>query len=271
MSDQETLNRYGRIIERIFLSRFKPGAPVVDFERSDLETAAAELDIVLPKNLGDLIYSFRYRIALPESVRKLAPAGAEWIILPAGRARYRFVATELTVIEPRKGLTVTKVPDATPGVIDLYTLNDEQALLAKLRYNRLIDIFTGVTCYSLQNHLRTTVPDMGQVETDELYVGLDRRGAHYIFPVQAKGGRDKLSIIQIAQDFAMCSNKEKFAGLICRPIAAQFMKAGVIALFEFEEHAGKFGISAEKHYQLVPPEDLTREDLETYKVRPDTD
>jgi hypothetical protein len=30
--------------------------------------------------------------------------------------------------------------------------------------NRIIDIFTGVTCYSLQNHLRTTLTDIGQVE-----------------------------------------------------------------------------------------------------------
>jgi len=42
----------------------------------------------------------------------------------------------------------------------MYALGDEQALLAKLRYNRLLDIFTGVVCYSLQNHLRTNVPGM---------------------------------------------------------------------------------------------------------------
>ncbi len=103
--------------------------------------------------------------------------------------------------------------------------------MARLRYNRLIDIFTGVTCYSLQNHLRTQVSGMGQVETDEIYVGVDRRGAHYVFPVQAKGGKDKLSIVQIAQDYAMCQSK--FASLVCKPIAAQFMADSLIALFEF--------------------------------------
>ncbi len=59
------------------------------------------------------------------------------------------------------------------------SFTDEQALLATVRYNRLTDIFTGVTCYSLQNHLRTTVRGVGQVETDELYVGVDRLGKHY--------------------------------------------------------------------------------------------
>src|SRR5438105_5867530 len=127
----------------------------------------------------------------------------------------------------------TKVPDSTPGIIIMYALGDEQALLAKLRYNRLVDIFTGITCYSLQSHLRTTVPNVGQVETDEIYVGVDRRGAHYVFPVQAKGGNDRLGIVQIEQDFALCAHR--FPSLLCRPIAAQFMAIEVIALFEFEQ------------------------------------
>ena len=146
-----------------------------------------------------------------------------------------------------------------------YAFNDEQALLARLRYNRLVDIFTGVTCYSLQNHLRTTVPEMGQVETDEIYVGLDKRGAHYVFPVQAKGGTDKLNVVQIEQDFAVCA--AKFPSLVCRPIAAQFMAGGVIALFEFEQADGIVSISAEKHYKLVPPDEISSDDLAAYRSR----
>jgi hypothetical protein len=160
----------------------------------------------------------------------------------------------------------TKVPDSTPGIVARYALSDEQGLLARLRYNRLIDIFTGVTCYSLQNHLRTTVPTMGQVETDELYVGVDRRGAHYVFPVQAKGSQDRLSIVQIEQDYALCIYK--FPSLICRPIAAQFMEGDLIALFAFEQDEKGLVISCEKHYRLVPPEEVTGTDLEAYQARP---
>jgi hypothetical protein len=257
--------RYSRIIERIFLARYKAGDRSVLFERSDIEEAAAKLKIGVPKNLGDLIYSFRYRTPLPDSIASRAPKGEEWVILPAGRSRYRFVATKLATISPATGLAETKVPDSTPGLIDLYALSDEQALLAKLRYNRLIDTFTCVACYSLQNHLRTTVPEMGQVETDEIYVGVDRRGAHYVFPVQAKGGKDKLSIVQIAQDAAMCG--AKFPGLICRPVAAQFMAGDLIALMEFEEAGGAFAIAFEKHYRLVPPEEVTEADLIAYRTR----
>ena len=110
--------------------------------------------------------------------------------------------------------------------------NDEQAVLARVRYNRLIDIFLGIACYSLQNHLRTTVPDMGQVETDEIYVGVDKSGSHYVVPVQAKSGNDELNRVQIEQDIALCA--DKLPSLICRPVGTQFIGEDLIALFEFE-------------------------------------
>lgn len=160
------------------------------------------------------------------------------------------------------------MPDSTPGVIAKYALTDEQALLAKLRYNRLVDVFTSVTCYSLQSHLRTSVGGMGQVETDEVYIGLDRRGAHSVFPIQAKRGRDALSAVQIQQDLAMC--KEKWPSLICRPVAAQSMDQDLIALFELEEDVqGAIRVVSERHYRLVPQEDLSSADLEAYRRRTD--
>jgi DNA modification methylase len=257
---------YASIIERIFQTRYKPGMRQVDFEREDIAKAARELGVDVPSNVGDVVYSFRYRAALPESIRIVATPGDAWIIRPAGTAKYRFVLVRDRPLVPNQSMTSTKVPDATPGVVGKYALSDEQALLAKVRYNRLVDIFTGVACYSLQNHLRTTVPELGQVETDELYVGVDKKGAHYVFPVQAKGGRDRLSIVQIEQDLAVCAYK--FPSLICRPIAAQFMEGDVIALFEFEENQDSgVGIVSERHYKLVPPEEVTEADLEAYRRR----
>lgn len=161
-------NRYTKVIEKIFHSKFKPGKREIDFERDELVKTANQLKIEVPKNIGDLLYSFRHRAALPESIHKLAGEGEMWIIRAAGRAKYRFVLVKSKPIVPNENLATTKVPDATPGVVAKYALSDEQALLAKVRYNRLIDIFTGVACYSLQNHLRTTAPNMGQVETDEI-------------------------------------------------------------------------------------------------------
>ena len=258
-------NRYSQIIEAVFAKYYKAGASEVSFERSDIIQAAEQLAVQLPKNVGDVIYSFRYRTELPESILDKASEGYQWLIRPAGRARYRFVLVAGSPVAPSTMLAETKIPDATPGIISKYALNDEQALLATVRYNRLIDIFTGLTCYSLQSHLRTAVRAIGQVETDEIYIGIDKRGAHHVLTIQAKGRKDRIGLVQIEQDIAVCA--AKFPGLICRPIAAQFMDNAMIALFEFEETDEGLRIAAERHYRLVPPESLTPEELETYRTR----
>ena len=265
MKGEDSLNRYGSIIEKIFFSHYKPGLDQLTFSRGEMLPIAKKLGIELPKNLGDLIYTFRYRAPLPESIRRKAPPGKVWIIRPVGKAMYSFVATTSATILPSASMAETKVPDATPGIISMYALGDEQALLAKLRYNRLLDIFTGVTCYSLQNHLRTQVKGMGQIETDEIYVGLDKRGVHYAFPIQAKARKDKISVVQIEQDLAMC--RARFPNLICRPVAAQFMADDLIALFELEEQNSKVVVTREKHYRLVESDQIQTRDLEAYRRR----
>lgn len=265
MAPSKIANRYSQLIEAIFLKHYQEGTNQIPFDRAEITAIASDLGIALPKNLGDVIYSFRYRVPLPSGISEKAPEGFEWIIRPAGRARYRFVLVRQSVIFPSSVLVETKILDSTPGVIVRYALNDEQALLAIVRYNRLVDIFTGVTCYSLQNHLRTTVRSMGQVETDEIYIGIDKRGAHYALPIQAKGRTDRIGIVQIEQDMGVC--KDKFPDLICRPLAAQFMQNGVIAMFEFEQEHDEIRVSSERHYRLVRSDEMSAEELGQYSVR----
>lgn len=45
------------------------------------------------------------------------------------------------------------------------------------------------------------------------------------------------------------------------------MQDNVIALFEFEQSESGVSIAAEKHYKLVPPEEVTESDLEAYRQR----
>jgi hypothetical protein len=176
--------------------------------------------------------------------------GREWIIEGAGRSKYRFRLVPATRIKPNDSLISIAVPDATPEIIRLYKLDDEQALLAVVRYNRLIDIFLGLTAYSLQNHLRTSVQGVGQIEIDELYVGIDKRGCHYAIPVQAKGGTDQIGVVQTAQDVRYAT--QAFPGMRCRPIAAQFMPDGTVALFELTLEKDEVKVVEERHYKLVP-------------------
>lgn len=249
---------YGRIIEKIFFRHYKKGARSVDFSRQDIVKVAGELKVPVPKNLGDVLYSFRYRRMLPESILATCGHGREWVIKSIGSAKYSFRVMPITRIEPQRGRYKIKVPDATPEIVAQHKLSDEQALLAKLRYNRLIDIFTGLTTYSLQSHLRTQI-DGVQIEIDELYVGIGKAGEQYIIPVQAKGGNDRLGRVQLEQDVALC--KERFGNLICRPVAAQFMEDDVIAMFELTVLKDTVQIVEERHYKLVPASEISAEDL----------
>ncbi len=259
--------RYAKLIDKLFFDRYVPGAVAIEFTRDDIKADAAELEIKLPDNVGDLPYYFRFRHRLPKKILDTQPEGREWVIQLAGRARYRFRLAKANRIVPSESLTAIKIPDSTPGIIARYRLNDEQALLAKVRYNRLIDIFLGLTTYSLQNHLRTTVEDLGQIEIDELYVGLDRDGCHYIIPVQAKGGKDQISIVQTEQDQAWCSRR--YPLLRCRAISAQFVAHDHIALFELQIEDAELlvlKIVEERHYKLVPPDQLDGAQMADYEA-----
>ncbi|MFC1764405.1 endonuclease [Planctomycetota bacterium] len=265
MTAKRAKSRYTAIIEKIFFSKYTKGDEEVAFEREDLVRAAKSLRIKLPKNLGDVIYSIRNRSQLPQRILKTQPRGKEWVIEGRGRSLYCFCLVTENRIVPNEQLAAIKIPDATPEIVLSYALSDEQALLAKVRYNRLLDVFLGMAVYSLQNHLRTTVHDLGQVEIDEIYVGIDKRRAQYVLPVQAKGGADQLSVVQAKQDIACC--EEKFSNLECRAISAQFISADLIALFELALDDGMVKIVEEKHYRLVPGDQITAEDLQKYSRR----
>lgn len=258
-------NRYQRLIEKVFFDHYSKGSKEVLFEREELISAAVSLGIVLPSNIGDVVYSVRYRTPMPGTVLKTQPAGFEWIIDGVGRSRYAFRLSKISRISPNPDLVTIKIPDATPEIIAAHALSDEQALLAKVRYNRLIDIFLGMASYSLQNHLRTTVTGIGQIEIDEVYVGVDWSGRQFVVPVQAKGGSDQLSSVQAKQDIACCA--EKFPALICRAISAQFMANDLIALFELTLQDGTVKVVAESHYRLVPADQISREELLGYAQR----
>jgi len=263
MPKKNARNRYDQLIEKVFFNNHSDGATEVRFEREEFAAIAKEMGIVLPKNLGDIIYSYRYRNKLPKRITDLLRGDEEWVIRSVGRGKYVFAKSAIHQMSANPRLSKIKILDSTPEIIRRYSLSDEQALLAILRYNRLIDVFTGVACYSLQSHLRTFVQEIGQVETDEIYVGISKTGEQFVFPIQAKGAKDSIGIIQVEQDLALCQSK--FPTLRCRPIAAQFVADDLVALFEFQVLEGEVSIKEERHYRLVPNNDLTDEELIAYR------
>lgn len=263
MPEPQSLNRYQKLVEGVFFDGFRKGSSKFEFAREDLETKAQTLGIKLPKNLGDVLYAIRYRTPLPQSILATQTKGREWIIEGAGTARYRFRLVSATRISPRDDLIKIGIPDATPELIRAYALDDEQALLAIVRYNRLIDTFLGLTTYSLQNHLRTTVQGIGQIEIDELYFGLDRNGCHFAIPVQAKGGKDQIGVVQTSQDIGFV--EQKFPGMRCRAISVQFMPDKSVAMFELALQDGDVKVVQERHYRLLPASGLDQFAITDYR------
>jgi hypothetical protein len=57
--------------------------------------------------------------------------------------------------------------------------------------------------------LRTTVEhfNRSQIETDEIYVGVDKAGIQYVIPIQAKGPDELIGAVQAVQDNLLLSRK----------------------------------------------------------------
>ncbi|MCB8948244.1 MAG: endonuclease [Ardenticatenaceae bacterium] len=264
------MSKYEQIIEWIFSRNYQAGDVIVTFNRDELATASAELGFPRIKNLGDIPYSFRFRRELPQKIQAIAPKNAEWIIVGMGIGEYAFRLASPGKIEPQLHYFPIKIPDATPEIVRHYAPGtDEQALLTRARYNRLIDLFTGLTCYSIQNHLRTTVREIGQVEVDEIYIGVNKRGTHFVLPCQAKSPGDRFGIVQVMQDIALC--EERYPMAICRPIALQFTGEDSVALLELtireENKILMLNTIDEKHYRLIPRSEISNSEQVALKDR----
>ena len=243
------MSRYAQLITEIFKAKYKQGRKKLIFSRDDLIKASETLGVNVPKNLGDIVYSFRYRSDLPDEISSKASNGKNWIIRGEGDAQYSFCQVNISKLRPREDLKSINIPDNTPSIIKAFSSHDEQYALTCVRYNRLIDLFLGMNCYSLQNHLRTKVDSIGQIEIDEIYLGVDKDGKRYIIPVQAKGGNDQIGFVQTEQDTIFC--EDRYPDLICRPMSVFRMDDTHLALIEIKISGDDLEIVNEVHYNLV--------------------
>ena len=69
--------------------------------------------------------------------------------------------------------------------------------------------------------------------------------------------------MQTTQDIRFV--EEKFPGIRCRAITAQFMDEQIIALFELTLQDDEIKIVEERHYRLVPAEKLDRDTIRDYR------
>lgn len=87
-------------------------------------------------------------------------------------------------------------------------------------------------------------------------------GHQFIIPVQAKGGTDQIGIVQVLQDLAICTHH--FPNLTPHLVAVQFQRhedKDTIVMFELLLEKEELTILDEKHYRLVPADQISSDEL----------
>lgn len=250
-------NKYKKIFAAIFEEKFATAErrPVdLTFTTGDIARWQKELKLE-GGNPYDLKYNAKGRGALPPEVQATAPAGQEWRIKSVGTGQYvfRLAGTGTGIFEVDPHAVTVKIPDSLPTMVERYARDDEQALLARIRYNDLVNIFVGLNTYSLQSHWKTSIKGTGSVEVDEVYVGLDRNGTHFVIPVEAKGREksEKLTADQLITNYRACINA--FPDIEVISLAAKVIDDYKIAMFRFDVDVDTETVEKvfERHYILA--------------------
>ncbi len=245
------LKEYDQVVIELFrrLQRLhRKGEKRLLFSKKDVERVVADLGLEI-RNIPDIAYTYRTgRSALPAEVLK----SGHWAIDGAGKGKYVFVRLNRSpYFDLPEDMEKVGILDATPQVLLKYQSNDEQALLARIRYNRLVDTFVGLTAYQLQGHFRTTVQGLGQVEIDDLYLGVGEDGNWAALPVEAKVGDERLGVVQVRALTLFA--KQRYPDLTARPLGIKLLSDGTLLFVEFNEQTDFDSVRARryKRYELV--------------------
>jgi hypothetical protein len=228
MAEDRKSNAYDQVLVAVFGKYWRKGLKEVLFTKDDLIDEAARLGVRV-KNIADILYTYRSRRPLPAELKRRG----NWVISAKGAGKYAFQAvTGLSRIEIPAHLKIYPIPYAVPEIVAANLADDEQGLLTIVRYNRLLDVFSGLACFHLQSHVRTQVKGHGQIEVDDLYVGVDKDGQGFVLPVEAKDAGESLGVDKAVSLTLFAQTK--YPGLICRPIAVVRESEHQITCIEFE-------------------------------------
>lgn len=223
---------YVPILNHVFAKYYKEGDTNVRFSLDDVRQAAEDLKIVV-RNPGDVIYRMRSRTELPKAITDKG----FYILRQVKRGVYQFEVGTSTLVPIPVGEIIDAIDQTPLPVRRLLPENlseiDEQGLLTIIHYCNLVSHFTGLQVFRLKSHVRKGVKLVGQVEVDEVDVGISLNIADtpIIFPIEAKASPDALNWTQIAAQvtFAM----QYFPDHVIRPIAVKVDYDSLIHILEF--------------------------------------
>ena len=181
--EYQDLSLYDEVILEVFNHHFETGSDRLIFKKDELTEICAKHGIIV-RNIPDIIYTYRVRRSLPTQILSTG----NWGIEPAGRGTYAFrLLRNAPHFEiPFYDYEPIEIYNALPEVVEGLLRRDEQYLLTRLLYNRLVDIFSGLTCFHIQNHYRSFVMDMGEVEVDASLCGGKQKWRFICFTSRGK-------------------------------------------------------------------------------------
>jgi hypothetical protein len=160
----------------------------------ELGICSAPLEV---KNIPDIIYTYRARADLPTEISE----DGHFAIIGRGKGLYAFVAIPFPnrFLLP-SDMKVVSLENRIPAWVQPYMQNDEQGMLTAVQVNNLVTQHLGLkAAIRLQSHRRVGVPEYGQVEVDELYLGKNEEDQILAIGVEAKdrGANDCLNVSQL--------------------------------------------------------------------------
>lgn len=167
------------------------------------------------------------------------------------------------LIKPHLLLSQTNIFDFSHLDSKLSNAASQYRLLQIIRENRIVDSFVGFSCFSHPPYPRKTLSPQTELTLDEVYFGINKFGNKQVIPVISLGKEQPL---WLSMALRICeSYYAEYASDTCHPIITQFLTEKVIAFWVFEFSQNHFALETEKHYRLVRPDELSKEELAGYR------
>jgi hypothetical protein len=208
------------------------------------------------ENVNEADIPYRYKVGrtpIPDEIK----SKGNWIVKGrSGKGNYEFLELnrdQYIDLPSTEDLVAIEILESTPDVVLKYCSDDEQSLISRLNYTQLLGTFLKLSTNHLQSHVRTSVENIGQVEIDGLFVGVNKEGKEYIIPVEAKssGEGDRLAVQQLHAMNEFIS--QNFPDTESRPVGVKQMEDESVVIIELNTTTdiNKIQMKDVKRYRLV--------------------
>ena len=183
-------------VDYLMKNNFINSLTPISFERTDILEICAKEFGKAPKNLGDIIYSLRYRLDYLSTYDYLLEKDYTWTLLSTGIGKYELSPLKKLRIPSLESEDIIYIKDNTPKHIhELRPLND-QSLLMKIIQNDILNEFLQDDLVFLQAHHKVNLQNWGQAEIDGI---LASNYSPHLYLVEVKGYTEVIAWPQMIQ------------------------------------------------------------------------